>query len=447
MRLELRRISVIGLGKLGAPLAACFASKGFPTVGCDIDPAKIRAINQGTSPIYEPGLQELIRESRGRLEATQDYEKAVMSSQVSFITVSTPTDNAGGFSLEYVLQAAQQIGKAIHKKRDYHLVVLTSTVMPGSTEGQLKRMLESFAGKRCGHDFGLCYSPEFIALGSVIRDFLNPDFVLIGESDPDSGEMLSHLYKNVCENNPAVARMNPVNAELTKLALNSFITTKITFANMLARICERLPRADVDVVTSALELDSRIGRKYLKGAIGYGGPCFPRDNLALAFLARHIGSLATLAEATDAANRQEARRLAELVRSKLPKDGLVAILGLAYKANTDVVEESQGLLLAQLLLADGISVRVYDPAAMKNAQKLLHHAAAFAGSMAECCQGADVIVIATPWDEFKEIPLSSLVRDGTRKVLVDCWRLLDRKNYEAAVEYFPLGIGIEEKLR
>jgi len=235
--------------------------------------------------------------------------------------------------------------------------------------------------------------------------------------------------------------MNFVNAEITKLSVNTYVTTKITFANTLARICEQLPGADVDVVTSALGLDTRIGKKYLKGAIGYGGPCFPRDNLALAFLGRMVGSPATLAEATDNANRQETRRLAELVTSKLPTEGTVGILGLAYKPNTDVVEEAQGLLLAQTLSAAGIPVTVYDPAGMANAKKVLDNSVIFAGSTEECVRFADVIVIATAWDEFKQVSPAILRRSSTPRVLLDCWRVLDAKLYGPVVEYIPLGVG------
>ena len=210
---------------------------------------------------------------------------------------------------------------------------------------------------------------------------------------------------------------------------------------MLAKICERLPGAEVDVVTSALGLDSRIGKKYLKGDVGYGGPCFPRDNLALSFMVRQLGSVATLAEATDGANRQEIQRLGELTKSKLPVDGVVGILGLAYKPNTDVVEESQGLLLAQRLSAEGISVAVYDPEAMKNAEVVLGNSVVFAKSPQECVQRADVVVIATPWNEFKHLPKKGLCRNGSRRVLIECWRLLDPKLYESVVEYIPIGVG------
>jgi len=353
----------------------------------------------------------------------------------------TPSEKEGGFSLSHVLPACTRIGSALRRKAAFHLVVLTSTVLPGSTEGEVKRALEENAGAACGERFGLCYSPEFVALGSVIRDLLNPDFVLIGESDCSSGDLLVGLYKHFCENNPPVVRMGFVNAEVTKLALNTFVTTKITFANMLARICEQLPGADVDVVTSALSLDSRIGGKYLKGAIGYGGPCFPRDNVALASLARKLGAEATLAEATEQANRHESLRLANLVKSKLSAGGKVGILGVAYKPNTDVVEESQGMLLAQRLLADNIPVCLYDPVAARNARRLLPEAAVFSASVEECVQFGDVVVIATPWEEFKRLSPAVLNRIGARKVVIDCWRLLDCCLYDEIVEYVPVGVS------
>lgn len=432
---------MIGLGKLGAPLAACLASKGFEVIGVDVDKKRLESFNKGIPPVFEPGLKELMQSCRDKLSATDDYEEAIKNSEVTFILVPTPSDEQGAFSLRYVLPACEHIGNALREKSAFHLVVLTSTVLPGMTEREVKPVLEACSGKKCGVDFGLCYNPEFVSLGSVIKDLLHPDFVLIGESDSSSGDMLASLYKGLCENDPSVARMNFVNAELTKLSVNTFVTTKITFANMLARICEHLPGANVDVVTSALGLDSRIGRKYLKGAIGYGGPCFPRDNSALAFLARLVGSAATLAEATDGANRQEVRQLVKLVKSKLPANGVAGILGLTYKPNTDVVEEAQGLLLAQSLLAEGVSVAVYDPAGMTNAQRVLDGSVIFAATAQECIQSADVIVLATPWEEFKRLSPKELSRHSSRRTLVDCWRVLDPKGYETIVEYIPLGVG------
>jgi UDPglucose 6-dehydrogenase len=438
---ELRRISVVGLGKLGAPLAACFAWRGFPTIGVDVDARKIQTLNQGIAPIYEPRLQDLLNTCQERLTATEDYEKAVMNSDVTFIVTPTPSDNHGGFSPRYVLEAAERIGDALRQKPAYHLVVLTATVMPGTTQGELKTQLEMCSGKKCSSDFGLCYSPEFIALGSVIHDFLNPDFILIGESDPCAGQMLSDLYKSVCVNDPPVARMNFVNAELTKLAVNTYVTMKITFANMLARICERLQDANVDAVTSALGLDNRIGRKYLKGAIGYGGPCFPRDNIALTTLARAVGAPAKLAEATDVVNRQQVEWLATLVKSCLPELGKVGILGLAYKPESEVVEESQGLLLAQALANAGVTVVAYDPVATENAQRALNGLVTLASSMDECIQQADVVAVTTPWKEFKRITAVQLARGNPQRVLIDCWRIFKESQFDGVVQYLPLGVA------
>jgi UDPglucose 6-dehydrogenase len=437
--METKSISVVGLGKLGAPLAACIASKGYSVTGVDVNPATIAKVNEGKAPVFEPGLSELMEENSARLEATDSYEYAIKKTQVTFITVPTPSDEGGGFSLQYVKEAIIGIGKALRDKDSYHLVVLTSTVLPGATDTEITPLIESISGKECGEDFGLCYSPEFIALGSVIRDFLNPDFVLIGESDPLSGDLLEKLYEDICDKKPQAARMNFINAELTKLAVNTYVTTKITFANMLARICEQLPGSNVDVVTAALGLDTRIGRKYLKGAVGYGGPCFPRDNVALSCLGRKIGVSAVLAEATDKANRQQIPFLVELIKSKMNENDRIGVLGLSYKPNTDVVEESQGLLLAEALTNEGINVLAYDPAAMENARKILKGSVNFAGSVEECVAGANLLIVMTPWDEFRGLA-GNVLNHGSIRAVIDCWRLLDRELEIGEAEYVPLGI-------
>jgi len=433
-------ISIIGLGKLGAPIAACIASKGHRVIGVDVNPCTVQMINDGVPPLVEPGLEELLITCRGTLVATHEYKQAIQDSSLTFILVPTPSDEKGGYSLEYVLEACDGIGEALREKDDYHLVVLVSTVLPGATEGQVEPRLEALSGKRCGTDFGLCYSPEFIAIGSVIRDYLNPDFILIGESDARAGELLSSFYATIAGSKTPIVRMNTVNAELAKLAVNAYITVKITFANTLARMCERLPGANVDTVTAAVGLDSRIGSKYLKGAIGYGGPCFPRDNRALAHVAQVLGLPAQLAEVTDAVNRSQVDFLATLTKSKLPKGGKVGILGLAYKPNTNVVEESPGLLLAQSLLSEGIPTTVYDPLATQMARAELEGPVSFAGSMEECIQESDVVVITTQDEEFGRLPVEVVTRNSVPRVLIDCWRILDLDEYDNVAEVIPLGL-------
>ena len=436
-------ISVVGLGKLGAPLAACFAWRGFPTIAVDLDPIKVQAISNNRAWEYEPGLQQLLHATNGRLTATDDYKKAISESDVTFVVVPTPSDETGTLSLHNMIRALTEVGVALRTKRGFHLVVIVSTVMPGAIQRELAPVLEAQSGKKCGVEFGLCYSPEFIALGSVIQDLLQPDFILIGESDPRSGQILADLYRRFCENAPPVARMNFVNAELAKLAINSYLTTKISFANLLARLCERLPGGDVDAVTSAMGLDSRIGGKYLKGAIAFGGPCFPRDNLAFAALARSLGASGSLPEATEAFNQQQVFWLTEVVKTLLLGNGRVGILGLAYKPNSGVVEESAGLRLAQALLSVGIPVTAYDPAAMSEAEVLLHAEITFAASAAECVQQSDVVICTTPWEGFKELTLADFVGDGQPRTLIDCWRLLGHLRGHTQLKYVPLGINTE----
>ena len=432
------KLSIIGLGKLGAPMAAVMAHKGHVVVGVDVNAAYVAAIQQGRAPLKETGLEEMIQANRERLSATMDCEEAVLATDVTFIIVPTPSDPDGTFSLRNVMIAAEKIGAALRKKESWHLVVLSSTVMPGATGGKLLPALEAYSGKKCGEGFGLCYNPEFIALGSVIRDMLNPDMILIGESDERSGEILEKFYTGVCDSNPHIRRMNHVNAELTKISVNTFVTTKISYANMLAQVCETLPGADVDVVTSAIGCDSRIGQKYLKGALGYGGPCFPRDNLAFSALARGNGVPPILAEATHQLNQSQAPRLAKWILARLPEGGTVGVMGLSYKPNTEVIEESQGLALAKHLLSIGVPVVVYDPAAMENSQPQLAGKVTFAASAADCARQADVLAITTPWAEFREISPKDFKPHGT---VLDCWRMLDKDAVGAVAEYVALGFG------
>jgi len=419
------RISVIGLGKLGAPLAAALASKGHDVVGVDLNPEYVRLLASGKAPVEEPRLQELIDAGRARLRATTSFPEAVRDSELSIIIVPTPSGADGAFSNRYVISAINEIGMALRSKPDYHVVSVTSTVMPGSTDGDIRAALESSSGRKVGENLGLCYNPEFVALGSVVRDLLRPEMVLIGQSDARAGDALEKLYLEFCEQKPPVARMNPVNAEITKIALNTFVTTKITYANMLSGICERLPGGDVDVVTTTLGLDSRIGRRYLQGAIGYGGPCFPRDNVAFALLARRIGARADIAQATDALNRHQIERLFSAATARLPAGAPIGVLGLSYKPDTGVIEESQGIALVKRLSEAGYSVAAYDPLALPNARAALGACFTATESAEACVRGADRVIITTAWPQFRAIPAAAFARAEAPIEVIDCWRIID----------------------
>ena len=432
------RISVIGLGKLGAPAAAVFAAKGHDVIGLDVNITFVNALRAGKPPVEEPRLQEMIDAGRTRLTTTSDYDELVNRSDVSFIIVPTPSDPSGRFSNEYVVAAVEALGKALRKKTAYHVVAVTSTVMPGATGGPIREALERASGRRVGSDVGLCYNPEFIALGSVVDNMLDPDFILIGESDPKAGSLVASIYESVCAKKPPVRRMNWVNAELAKISVNTFVTTKISYANMLADLCDRLPEADVDVVAEAVGSDSRIGRKYLRGAVGYGGPCFPRDNIAFAALASSLGAHADIAVGTDTINRYQIDRLMAAVTRRVSRGARVAVLGMAYKPHTPVIEESQGVMLAQRLSKEGFDVVIHDSLGASAALRILGSAVSQAQSPEEALRDADIGVIVTAWPEY--VSLGELVLPRAIPV-IDCWRILPR---DAARSLQPVWLGYGE---
>ena len=434
-------LSVFGLGKLGSPLAAVMASKGYNVVGVDINQKFVDEINAGRAPVAETRLQEFIDKSKSRLRATMDAEEAVLNSDFSFVIVPTPSDEAGRFSMKFALITAETIGKALKKKDSFHVVVMTSTVMPGDTEGEFIPALEKHSGKKCGVDFGVCYNPEFIALGSVVQDMLTPDFILIGEGEERSGKALAEIYQNSCDNDPIVARMNYVNAELTKISVNTFVTTKISYANMLAQICEQLPGADAVVVGNAIGCDSRIGKKYLRGAVSYGGPCFPRDNIAFSVMARDLGVKPLIAEATDQMNAQQNANLVAMAARNCPDMGTIGVLGLSYKPNTSVVEKSAGVAVANGLIEKGFVVNVFDPAAMGTSETLLDAKVKRSAGIEDCVQLADVILIATAWDEFKLLPSIQLKQGGSRPVVIDCWHMMEHTELSDQADMLFVGRG------
>jgi UDPglucose 6-dehydrogenase len=418
------KVSVVGLGKLGSPLLAVLAASGLEVWGIDVVPDTVAKIKAGQAPVLEPRLQDLITANRARIHGTTEWREAIAETEVTYLLVPTPSGTDGAFSNRYLLSAVEEIARVLRGKPHYHLVVVNSTTMPGAVGGAIRERLEAVSGKRVGPQIGLCYNPEFIALGNVVDGLLHPDFVLIGESDVRAGDLLESLCRQVVGPSVPVARMNFVNAELTKIAVNTYITAKISFANMLGEICDRLPGADADIVTAALGQDTRIGKKYLRGATGYGGPCFPRDTTAFATMARRVGVEAGIAMATQAINERQLRRVSEIVTSRTAAGERVAVLGLAYKPDTPVVEQSQGLMLAAALDKAGRRVIAHDPLAMDAARAALGPAVCFAASPEAALAAADAVVVMTPCAEYKAF-FRGWRGAGPARLVVDCWRLVD----------------------
>lgn len=439
-------ISVFGLGKLGSTMLACFAHKGWNVIGVDINESFVDTVNKGHSPIYEPGVDDLINKNSSRIKATTDAEYAVKNSNISFIIVPTPSIEDGSFTTIYVDEVIAEIGSILRTKNEYHVVVVTSTVLPGDMQ-HIVEFLEKTSGKKCTRDFGLCYNPDFIALGNIVHDFLNPDMILIGQSDEKAGAYLENIHRNLVDSSPTIHRMNFHNAELSKIALNSYCTLKITFANTIAEICERLPGGDADVVTNAIGCDTRVGKKYIKGGLSFGGPCFPRDNRAIANSARRFGGTTPLAELTDQLNNYHRKERIPTVLKKIMRhynSDSISVLGLTYKQDTTLVEESAAMYIVKALAQSGKKVKIFDPAGMPSAKKEFSNMIGeenieYTGNAKDCIKGAKVVFIASPWKEFKNLTnddFTSLMQ--ANPVIYDAWRMYEFDN-DPSIKYIRIG--------
>ena len=444
MKSDIESLSIFGLGKLGCPMTAVFAEAGYTVFGCDVAAPLVNALRAGECPYPEPGLADLLKRNSSRISFTSDAEVAVAGSDASFIIVPTPSDDRGVFTNRYVLAAIEQIGeavKAIGKPR--HLVVVTSTVMPGSTMGEIKAALEQAADRPVGQGLGLCYSPEFIALGSVIRDMQKPDLLLIGQCDEASGAQLETIMRRSVTNSPTICRMAPVNAEIAKLSLNCFVTMKISFANMLAELCEKCVEGDATEVTRALGADTRIGPKYLKPGLAFGGPCFPRDNTALLAFGASVDVHCELPAATVKTNDRQVERTLKLFTQELEPGSTIGILGLSYKSGTPVVEKSHALLLAEELICLGYRVVAFDPLVFDSTVGL-SPGIRRAVTIERCVSACDGLFVADPTVADKAVVARAVAEASKLKLAVDCWRCLEATDLASGAKLFRLGRSDEQ---
>lgn len=406
----------------------------------DSDREIVEALRFKRCPIREPHLPEFLNRSWDNLSATTRVEEAVFNSEITLIIVPTPSTAAGDFSNEYVVRVLKDMSPAL-KRKAFHVVDVVSTVMPGSCERIFKPLLEEMTGKVCCRDFGLVYNPEFIALGSVIRNFLNPDMVLIGSSDSLSAEITASLYRKTCENHPHIALMSLTNAEITKLSVNCYVTTKISFVNQLAAICEKIPGADVDVITDALGMDTRIGGKCMRGGLGFGGPCFPRDNVAFQYFAKEVGILSTLGNKVVETNKGVVGRVVELICGNAKAGGKIVVLGLSYKPNTPIIEESQSVMVVKKLVEKGFRCYLHDPEALGEIREEFGGCVQYIEDPYAGLKDADAIVLLTDWEQYRELDWTRAVRSAQKDVLlVDSWRVLKGQKVHG-FRYRGLGVG------
>lgn len=426
-------VSVFGLGKVGMTLVAALTGAGFRVIGVDVAEPLVRALQNGSFATTEPGVMERLRAlSPGQFQASTDSAAAVADSALSFVIVPTPSNTLGGFSNSYVLQALEAIGAAAASKAATHVVSLISTVMPGSSTAEFIPALERAAGRKIGDRLGYCYNPSFIAQGEVMKGLVQPDYILIGEADAASGAAVEAVHRRLVRNDAPVTRMTPIEAEITKIASNTHETMRVAFANMLLALCSEVPDADVDRITQALA--HRLGRRFFKGAVPYGGPCWPRDNRALAAFMDLVGVPSTLPNAVDRANGEHGLYVLRQVLDAVPRGGSVGLLGLAYKPGTALIDRSFGIDLAGWLTEEGRRVVGWDPQANAEAARALGARIRIAAT-AEECLACDVAVIALPLAELAGIDWTR----GAETRVLDCWRVLDPAQQAMLGGYLPLG--------
>lgn len=443
-------VSVVGLGKLGLPMAAVYATKGHHVIGLDNDFKKVAELKAGQCPIFETNLETVLQGCNSNINYTMNYDD-IAQTDISFVIVPTPSGKDGKFTNVYIQPAIQGIAEMLRDKQDYHLVVVTSTVMPGTMTETVIPILEGVSGKLCNKDFGVCYNPEFIALGSVIKDMQYPDAILIGESDNKAGQKLAEFHRTVIGKKVPIHRMSLWTAEVAKLSLNVFVTTKISLANTFADICKKIPDGDIDALTTFLGDDSRIGKRFFKGGLGFGGECFPRDNRAFIAFADGINMTSPIQEATDKVNKNHTYHILQDILNILIKPehkqtivgSVVTVLGVTYKPNTPIVTESTALDLVKRLTFNGVKVRVYDPMGNVSAKKVLDNPyVKYLDNIYAALDTSELCILATPWAEFEKVTPELLVKHMQVPVVYDCWRFWDKvAMVNAGVEYHAVGLN------
>ncbi|HEX9001333.1 MAG TPA: UDP-glucose/GDP-mannose dehydrogenase family protein [Blastocatellia bacterium] len=421
------RLSIFGLGYVGCVSAACFAARGHDVIGVDVNELKVELINQGYSPVVEPGLSELIGEAvkARRLRATKDAVAAVTDSDVSLVCVGTPSNHNGSLDLSYIKRACQQIGDALEAKSRYHIVVLRSTMLPGTVANTVIPALEVYSGKRAGRDFGVAVNPEFLREGTSLYDFDHPPFTLIGADDEDAGAPLAKLYSQV---DAPLISAGIKEAEMVKYACNSFHALKVTFANEIGNICQELG-VDSHRVMEIFCRDDKLNLSpyYLKPGFAFGGSCLPKDLRALLHKAKEVDLRAPVLEAVLASNRLQVEKAAEMILRTGHRR--VAVLGLSFKTGTDDLRESPMATLIETLIGKGLRLSIYDRevelARLHGANKefiergIPHIASLLCPSLTETVADAEVVVIGKKDKEFDALP--NLLND--EQLVIDLVRL------------------------
>ena len=432
------KIAVVGTGYVGLVTGTCFAETGNRVTCVDIDPNKINKLAAGEITIYEPGLEKIfLRNLReGRLQFTTQLQEGIADAEIIFLALPTPPGEDGSADLRYVLGVAADLGKLL---TDYKVIVDKSTVPVGTAEKVQAAIAAHYAG-----EFDVVSNPEFLREGVAVDDFMKPDRVVIGTQSERARKVMNDLYAPFVRQGNPIIFMDEKSAELTKYAANSFLATKISFMNEIAQLCERMG-ADVDMVRRGIGSDDRIGKRFLFPGIGYGGSCFPKDVQALIRSAEDVQYNFSILQAVEAVNERQKKHLLPKIRNHF-KGNLtgvrLALWGLAFKPNTDDIREAPALQLIEALTAEGAIIIAYDPEAMANVKKLVGDQIQYAANPYDALAGADALIIATEWSEFRTPDFDRIGETLQHKVIFDGRNLFDVKQMKAlGYHYESIGRG------
>ena len=432
------KIAVVGTGYVGLVTGTCFAETGNRVTCVDIDPQKITKLAAGEITIYEPGLEKIfLRNLReGRLQFTTDLQKGIEDAEIIFLALPTPPGEDGSADLRYVLGVAADLGKLL---KDYKVIVDKSTVPVGTAEKVQAAVAAHYSG-----EFDVVSNPEFLREGVAVDDFMKPDRVVIGTQSERARKVMNDLYAPFVRQGNPIIFMDEKSAELTKYAANSFLATKISFMNEIAQLCERMG-ADVDMVRRGIGSDDRIGKRFLFPGIGYGGSCFPKDVQALIKSAEDVQYHFSILQAVEAVNERQKKHLLPKIRNHFNENlqGVkLALWGLAFKPNTDDIREAPALQLIEALTTEGAIIVAYDPEAMGNVKKLVGDKIQYAANPYDALVGADALIIATEWSEFRTPDFDRIGETLQHKVIFDGRNLFDVKQMKAlGYHYKSIGRG------
>jgi UDPglucose 6-dehydrogenase len=435
------KIAVVGTGYVGLVTGTCFAETGVNVTCVDIDSEKIKQIKSGSVPIYEPGLELMIKRNieKGRLLFTTDIKESINGADAIFIAVGTPPGEDGSADLTHVLKVGSDIGKVIS---NYIVVVIKSTVPVGTSFRVQKAIETELVRRKTDVRFDMASNPEFLKEGSAVEDFLKPERIVIGTSTEKAAEIMRKLYQPFLLNNHPIYFMDIASSEITKYAANAMLATRISFINEIANLCDILG-ADINHVRRGIGSDSRIGNKFLYPGTGYGGSCFPKDVKALAKTARDNGYELNVVSAVEKANEYQKGVLFGKIKKHFGnnlKNKTFAVWGLAFKPQTDDIREASAIILIESLLKEGAIVKAYDPAAMAETRKILGDKIIYATDQFEALQDADALALMTEWAEFRIPDLGKMSQRMKGKVIFDGRNIYDPSGIrDAGFEYYGIG--------